>query len=231
MTVDSPVWTPARHPLARLLREAAAGSFPPADGGWLRVSPWKQNVQAILSFTGRAVLAVSYDVPDSRLAELGVSGWDGAFARILVDLAGPGGWIDSLDVLMLGVGRGTNVGGHGGLVARPDLAKHPRVEHAERVRTGVQVLGRPEPDRRDVVALAHGVAGLREISFEVDPTHRGHGAGAELAAMALAAVPDNEVVVASAAPGNAAAVRACLRAGMKPVGSIQLFSSRPERPR
>ncbi|GAB94498.1 GNAT superfamily N-acetyltransferase [Kineosphaera limosa] len=228
MSTDSPVWTPARHPLARMLREAAAGAYPPADGGWLRVSPWKQDLQAILSFTGRAVLAVSYDVPDSRLEDLGLSGWDGAFARVLVDLAGPTGWIDSLDVLLLGTGRGANDGGHGGLVARPDLAKHPRAEYARRVRTDVQVLGRPETDRNDVVILAHGVAGLREISGEVDPAHRGHGAGAELMGLALGAVPENEVVVASVAPGNAASLRACLRAGMEPVGSIQLFSSRPE---
>lgn len=228
MAVDSPVWTPSRHPLARLLREAAAGAFPPADGGWLRVSPWQHDLHAILSFTGRAVLAVSYDVPDSRLEDLGVNGWDGAFARILVDLAGPTGWIDSLDVLMLGAGRGTNDGGPGGLVSRADLATHPRVQRAKRVGTDVQVLGRPEPDRKDIVVLSRGVAGLREIGFEVDPGHRGHGAGAELATMALAAVPHNEVVVVSVAPGNAASLRACLRAGFDPVGSIQLFSSRPE---
>ncbi len=224
MSVASPLWTPARHPLARLLREAAAGQFPPADGGWLRVSPWKQDVQAILSFTGRAVLAVSYDVPDERLADLGVSGWDGGFARVLVDLAGPTGWIDSLDVLLIGAGRGES----DGLVARPDLAVHPRVAYARRVRTDVQVLGRPEAERKDLVVLAHGVAGLREISCEVDPTQRGHGAGAELLSLALGAVPEHEVVVASVAPGNAASLRACLRAGLEPIGSVQLFSSRAE---
>ncbi len=226
MSVESPLWTPARHPLARLLREAAAGVFPEADGGWLRVSPWKQDLQAILSFTGRAVLAVSYDVPDARLADLGLDGWDGAFARVLVELAGAHGWIDSLDVLMLGAGRAGAGGGE--LVARPDLAGQPRVAYAKRVRTDVQVLGLPDRDRHDVVVLGHGVAGLREISFEVDPAHRGHGAGARLAALALAAVPEHEVVAVSVAPGNAASLRACLRAGFEPVGSIQLFSSRPE---
>ena len=229
MTVDSPLWTPARHPLARLLREVAAGVFPEADGGWIRVSPWSPSIQGILAFTGRAVLAVSYDVSDARLGDLGVDGWGGAHdPSVLTELAGPTGWIDTLDVLMLASGRGSQ-GSTGPLVSRPDLAKHRIAEYARRVRTDVQVMGRPEPDRHDIVTLGHGVAGLREISFEVEESLRGRGTAHELIGMALAAVPEHEVVAACVAPGNAAGLRACLRAGFAPVGGVQLFSSRAER--
>lgn len=229
MTVDSPLWTPARHPLARLLREVAAGDFPAADGSWIRVSPWSPSIQGILAFTGRAVLAVSYDVSDARLGDLGVDGWGGAHdPRVLTELAGPTGWIDTLDLLMLASGRGSQ-GSAAHLVARPDLGKHAMVEYARRVRTDVQVMGRPEPDRHDIVTLSHGVAGLREISFEVAEPMRGKGTAHELVEMALAAVPEHEVVAACVAPGNAASLRACLRAGFTPVGGLQLFSSRAER--
>lgn len=230
MSADHPAWTPARHPLARLLREVAAGNPPPADGGWVRVSPWAQHLQAIVCLTGHAIMAVSYDVPDTRLTDLGVNGWDGAHdPRLLTALAGEAGWIDSLDVLLLALGRGNeNAHNANALVSRPDLAKHPRVEFARRVRQNVQVFGRAEPDRQDVVTLGTGVAGLREVSFEVDPRALGHGESADLIDAALHTVPLNEVVVATVAPGNAASLRACLHAGFVPAGSVQLFSSRPE---
>lgn len=229
MTVDSPLWTPARHPLARLLREVAAGAFPPADGGWIRVSPWSQSVQGILAFTGRAVLAVSYDISDARLQDQGVDGWGGAHdPRLVCELAGPNGWIDSLGVLMLCAGRGAQ-DGQPALVSRPDLTKHPHVEYARRVRTNVQVLGRSDPARHDFITLGHGVAGLREISLEVVDSMPGKGTAPELLDMALAAVPEHEVVAASAPPGNAATLRAFLRAGFTPVGGLQLFSTRAER--
>ena len=60
MTVDSPLGTPARHPLARLLREVAAGDFPAADGSWIRVSPWSPSIQGILLVTTFFVLIVGF---------------------------------------------------------------------------------------------------------------------------------------------------------------------------
>ena len=228
MTTDSPAWTPARHPLARLLREVASGRHPPQDGEWMRVSPWSPHLQAIISFTGHAVLAVSYDTSDARLQDLGVGGWGGVHSpRVICELAGSCGWIDSLDVLLLALGRGAPAGDQP-LVARPDLVRHPRAAHAKRVRQDVQVLGRRQ-DRPDVVTLSRGVAGLREIGVEVEPDRRGRGNGTELVSMALDCIPEHEVVAATVAPGNAAGVRACLRAGFTPVGSIQLFSNRPEQ--
>lgn len=224
------IWTPARHPLARFLRGVATGSAPAADGSWMRVSPWSQHIQAVLSFDGHAVLAVSYDFTDNQLTEMGVDGWgNAANPRILTQLAGPSGWIGSHDVLLLGAGRGSESGGGEPLVSRPDLAQRPAVEHAKRILTDVQVMGRPDHDDRDLVILARGVGGLREVSVDVAPERRGGGHGADLLVRALASVPENELIASPVFAGDAPAVAAYLAAGFVHVGSVQHFSSRPER--
>jgi hypothetical protein len=95
------------HPLAGLIAAAAAGRYPAADGSWRRVPPWRPGVEAIVAFTGHAVLAVAPDIPDERLVSLGADGFGGAHdPRLITALAGPGGWIDSLDILMAGRGSG-----------------------------------------------------------------------------------------------------------------------------
>jgi hypothetical protein len=60
-----------------------------------------------VAFTGHAVLAVAPDVSDARIIELGANGLGGAHdPRLVAALAGPDGWIDSLDVLLAGRGTG-----------------------------------------------------------------------------------------------------------------------------
>lgn len=206
------------HQVATLLRDAADGRFPLADGGWQRVPPWRDGVEAVLALTGHAVLAVGDDVDDELLAGLDPHGFGGAHhPRVLTALAGPGGWVDSLDVVL--VARGT--GGPGPLVPRPDLAGHPRARHAVDVRDDVRVLGLPTGGA--VVLVSRGLGGLAEVSLEVDPAERGAGLGTRLFRAALAGVDEGEVVVASVAPGNAASLRAALAAGFVPVGSVQLY--------
>lgn len=214
------------HPLARLIRAAAAGEYPAPDGGWQRVEPWRDGVEAVVAFTGHAVLAVGDRVPDADLAKLDVDGFGGAHHPAVVATLAAGGWIDSLDGLLVGVGTaGTEPRGTGGaLVPRPDLAGHPRVGFASRLRDHLQVLGRTDLSDASVVVLARGIAGLTELSFELDLARRGAGGGTALVRAALAAVPAGETVVAACAPGNAASMRALLRAGMIPVGSIQLYT-------
>ncbi|MFB9386862.1 N-acetyltransferase [Pseudonocardia petroleophila] len=207
--------------LARLLRDAADGRFPDADGSWVRVPPWRAGVEAVVAFTGFAVLAVDGPVPGaaagSGIDGSGIDGFGGAHdPRLIAALAGPDGWIDSLDALL--VARGT--GGPPVLRARPDLAGHPRVAFARAVRDDVRVLGRASGD--EVAVLARGIAGLTELSMEVPPAARG-GTGRALVRDALASVPAGEVVVAACAPGNAASLRTLLAAGFVPVGSSQLF--------
>jgi hypothetical protein len=211
------------HPLAAVLADAAEGRFPPVDGGWRRVPPWRPDLQAILSFTGHAILAVDPAVADERLAELGVEGFGGAHdPRVVTELAGTGGWIDSLDALLVGRGTGGPVD-RPPLVPRPDLADHPRVRFARAIRADVRVLGYPDPDREAVAVICRGLAGLTEISFELEPDRRRSHGGTALVGDALGAIPRGRLVVAAAAPGNAASLRALLAAGFVPVGSLQLF--------
>lgn len=218
--------TPSRpHPLARLVADAAGGRFPPVDGRWHRVPPWRDGLEAVVAFTGHAVLAVGDDVADSWLDELGVDGFGGAHdPRVIATLAGDGAWIDSLDALH--VSRGTGGTAEPRLVRRPDLATHPRARLAAGLRDDVEVWGRLDGTDAAMVTVSRGIGGLRELSFEVEPSSRG-GAGASLVRDALDVVPAGELVVAAAAPGNAASTRSLSAAGFSQIGSMQLF--RPVR--
>jgi GNAT superfamily N-acetyltransferase len=181
---------------------------------------------------------VAGDVTDQRLRALGVDGIGGAHdPRLIVDLAGEGGWIDSLDAVL--AGRGTGGGGSpdsqcdpggpgdsGVLVKRPDLADHPRARFARAMRDDVTVLGYPDPDRQAMAVISRGLAGLAEMGFELEPDRRRSGAGRALVKDALSMVPRGRLVVSAVAPGNAASLRALLANGFAPLGSIQLF--RPE---
>jgi hypothetical protein len=211
------------HPLAGLITAAAAGRHPAADGSWRRVPPWRPGVEAIVAFTGHAVLAVAPDIPDQQLVSLGANGFGGAHdPRLIAALAGPGGWIDSLDILMAGRG-----GGHPGLpprlADRPDLSTHPRAAFAARVRDPLRLMGYADQRRSALAVISRGIAGLTELSFELEPGHRGHGGGTNLIRDALSAIPAGELVLAAVAPGNAASVRALLSAEFIPIGSLQLF--------
>ena len=220
-TVDR---VPLSEPLAGLITAAAAGRFPEADGGWRRVPPWRPGIEAIISFTGHAVLALAADIPDELITSLGADGLGGASdPRFMTALAGADGWIDCLDMLMAGRGAG----GPPRLVDRPDLAAHPRAGFAARTRDQPRVLGYPDPGRSALAVLSRGVAGLAEFSFELEPGHRGQGGGAKLASDGLSMVPAGELVLAAVAPGNAASVRALLAAGFVPIGAVQLFSREP----
>ena len=214
---------PLAQPLAELITAVADGRFPEADGGWRRVPLWRPGLEAIIALTGHAVLAVAPDIPDHRLISLGVDGFGGAHdPRLITALAGPDGWIDSLDMLM--AGRGTaRAGEPPRLVGRPDLAAHPRAAFAARIRDRVRPMGYADRSRGALALISCGIAGLTELSFELDPQRRGHGGGSELVRDALTAIPAGRLVMAAVAPGNAASVRALLAAGFVPLGSLQLF--------
>jgi GNAT superfamily N-acetyltransferase len=214
------------HPLADLIRDAATGRFPRPDGTWSRVPPWRDGVEAVVAFTGHAVLAVGERVSDADLAKLGVDGYGGAHHPAVIAALAGGGWIDSLDGLLVGTGTGAwEARGTGGtLIERPDLAGHARVGFARRLRDDLRVLGREDRTDSSVVVLARGIAALTELSFELDPNRRGAGGGTALVRAALAAIPPGGTVVAACAPGNAASMRALLRAGLTPIGSIQLYT-------
>lgn len=217
-----------RHELAEMIVAAAGGAPPTADGSWRRVPPWRHGLEAVVAFTGHAVLAVAEDVVDADLRKLGVDGFGGAHhPRVISTLAGADGWIDSLDLLMTRHGA-AGQGSGDALVDRPDLASHPRALHAASVRDDIKVLGYVNATRSAVVVLSRGVAGLPEVSFELEQECRGVGAGSRMVLEALTAVPADQLVVAAVAPGNVASVRTLLTAGFRPTASIQLFRRQPE---
>ena len=222
---------PADHPVARLIAAAAAGRFPDPDGGWRRVPPWRPGLEAILAFTGHAVFALRPDIPDRLLVSLGADGFGGAHdPRLITTLAGADGWIDSLDMLMATPGTG-RAGIAPRLIDRPDLATHPRARFAAGIRDHPRLMGYPDPHRSALAVVSRGIAGLTEVSFELEPSHRGAGGGAELVRDALSAIPAGQLAVAAVAPGNAASVRALLSAGFVPLGSLQLFRRADRHPR
>jgi GNAT superfamily N-acetyltransferase len=183
------------------------------------VHPYLDGVEAVVAFTGHAVVATR--VPLGALVSAGADGFAGATSiPVMTLLAGEGGTVDVLDALLVAVGTG------GGLLpARPDLQDHPRVAYARRWRRDVRAFG----DERGLVTLSGGLGGLLELSFEVDADRRGAGLGRGLLRDALALAPPGEPVLAAVAPGNAASLRALLAAGFTPLGSVQLV--RPARDR
>ncbi len=74
-----------------------------------------------------------------------------------------------------------------------------------------------------VVTLGRGLALRTEVSVEVDPDARGRGLASQALVEARRLVGPNAVVFAQVAPGNAASLRAFLRAGFEPIGSEALF--------
>lgn len=218
------------HPLADVLSRAATGDFPEVDGVVDLVPPWREGVEGVLAMTGHAYLAVGADVSHDRALALGADGFGGASnPRLVAGLAGSG-WIDALDVVL--VGRGTGIvtspvddRPSPALVARSDLRNHHRAQHATAVRSEVKTFGYADPDDKTLVTLSFGLGGLPEVGVETDPRHV-HG-GAELGRDALTLIERDQVVVAACAPGNARALRAFLTAGFAPVASVQLW--RPAR--
>jgi RimJ/RimL family protein N-acetyltransferase len=84
-------------------------------------------------------------------------------------------------------------------------------------------MGYPDPGRSALAIISEGIAGLAELSFELEPGHRGQGGGAKLVRDALSLIPAGQLALAAVAPGNAASLRALLSAGFAPLGSLQLF--------
>jgi GNAT superfamily N-acetyltransferase len=74
-----------------------------------------------------------------------------------------------------------------------------------------------------VLVLGRGLAGRREVAFEVDPAARDRGLGRLLVAAARHLTPPGEPLFAQVAAGNAASLRVVAAAGFRPVGAEVLF--------
>lgn len=204
------------HPLLSLLLAAAGGTFPPVDGRVEFVPALGGGLQAVVSFTGHAILAT--DLPAHELAAYALDGYGAALRpEVLQHLAGPSGDVGCIDVMLVAHGSG------GGELPRcDDLDDHPRVRRARRLRQHVRVYG----DERGLVTLGNGLAGRTELSVECAPDRQGQGAGRSLIRDGLGLVARDEPVFAAVSPGNARSLRAFLAVGFIPLGSEVLISWR-----
>lgn len=212
----APVPSPAAHPLLDVLLRAVAGTPPPVDGRAEFVPALAPDLRAVVSFTGHAYLATAQ--PADEFADLSLDAFGRALQpAALLRLAGPDGDIGVLDATLAGLGRGPRAAADHSrrLSERTDLADHPRVRHATRLRQDVRVFG----DERGLVTLGRGLAGRRELSIQVDEAQQGRAVGPGLLADGLELVPAGEVVFAAVSPGNVRSLRLFLRAGFVPVAS------------
>jgi GNAT superfamily N-acetyltransferase len=209
-----------RDRLLRLLRDAAMGDPPPADGV---VEVWPAPpgaVDAVLAFTAHHVVAAAVD-PDLVAARLpegdlgapmspGFLGWLGE--RL-------GSHPGSLDVVLAAGG----LGGAPPMELRDgvDPERHPRVARALRYRADLRSW--TDPEGVGVLVLGRGLAGRREVAFEVDPAARGRGLGRLLVTAARHLTPPGEPLFAQVTPGNAASLRVVEAAGFRPIGAEVLF--------
>jgi hypothetical protein len=216
---DGRVTTTDAHPLLDVLLRAAGGTRPAVDGGVDFVPALGPGLRCVLSFTGHAYVAT--DQAESTFADLALDGFGRAVdPATLLRLAGPGGDVGVLDATLAGHGSGDG----SRLTERADLAAHPRVRHARRLRRDVRVYG----DDRGLVTLGRGLAGRLELSIEVDAGRQGTGVGAGLLADGLALVPAGELVFAAVSPGNVRSLRLFLAAGFTPVASEVIVTTAPE---
>ena len=206
--------------LADLLREAAQGRFPPADGGTTVVAQPSPRDTGVLALTAHAVVFTDED-PGWVRAALGRVPTDPLGAALSPGFltamtARTGRAAGSTDLLTVAHARS----GPPGLPLREiEDPAHPRVLRARRHRDDVRVWAA----EGGVLILGRGVAGRWEAAVEVGAAARGRGLGRRLASAARHLVPDGGVVWAQQAPGNAASVRAFQAAGYRPVGAEVLL--------
>jgi RimJ/RimL family protein N-acetyltransferase len=211
------------HPLARLLRDVAAGR-PPASDGTVDVLPslGAGGDDVVLTLNGR--LVITTDVGE---AELRARFPDGDYLA----------WCHPRSVLWLSERAGRGLGTADILFAAPSVAgpapvpldpleaEHPRVRESRLRRADVRAWATPDDGDRagGMVSVARGVADRWELAYEVEPAARGRGLGVALARAGRHLVPAGEVLWAQTAPGNVASVRALLAAGLRPVAGETLL--------
>ncbi|MEV4510196.1 GNAT family N-acetyltransferase [Dactylosporangium sp. NPDC049525] len=206
--------------LAQMLDAAAAGRFPPADGGVTVVAQPGPRDAGVVAFTAHSVV---FTGEDPRWVHATLAGLDcdplaaamhPRFLAALLDRTGRR--MDTIDLLTVaaalpgdppvGLRRLTDPG-------------HPRVRTALRRRDDVRVWAADG----GILILGRGVAGRWETAIEVDEAARHRGLGRALAAAARHLVPDGGPVWSQQAAGNSRSIRAFQAAGFRPVASEALM--------
>jgi GNAT superfamily N-acetyltransferase len=207
--------------VARILRDAADGRPPPADGRVTVVPQPPGPVAGVLAFAAHHVVAADVDpawvrarLPDGDLsAPVG-----SAFVGELTERLGVGP--DNLDVVFAGHGTGRGAGDL--LEPAPLDLDHPRVARSAAYRTDVRV--HTTTGAEGLLIVARGLALRWEAAFEVDEAARGRGLGRALVSSALDLVPEGEPLFVAVAPGNVPSLRAVLATGrFTPIGAEILF--------
>ncbi|MFG3010742.1 GNAT family N-acetyltransferase [Streptomyces cinerochromogenes] len=210
--------------LRDVLDAAAAGVFPPPDGGTTVLPQPSPRDAGVMSFTAHTVIFTDEDPAWIRATLAGLdcdplaatmNPW---FLTALLERTGRRA--ETIDAVLVG----------GPLPGEPPLpltevrdAGHPRAAYARRRRDDVRVWTADG----GVLVMGRGVAGRLEVSVEVDerdvrgPAARQRGLGRLLvtAARHLAAEP----LWAQVTPGNARSLRAFQAAGYRPVGAELLL--------
>jgi GNAT superfamily N-acetyltransferase len=211
--------------LKDLLVRAAAGRFPPADGGVTVLGQPSPRDAGVIALTGHNVVFADVD-----------AGWVHGLLPaddVAAPLAPPfllavakrlGRKVNSVDMLTVASARPGPASPGDPALPFPALteitgSEHPRVVRALRFRDEVRIWAGDGV----VVLIGRGVAGRWEVAVEVDPGCQGRGVGRAAVAAARHLVPAGEPLWAQIAPGNAASVRAFLAAGFVPVGAEVLF--------
>lgn len=210
----------ADHPLAEVLRNAALGRFPPADG-LVDVFPSPPSpADAVIAFNFHHAVAADVD-PGWVHQRLPPGDLTAPLSPVFLNALGErlGSKPGLVDSVFAGMGRGRPPA----IAIAEQWANegHPRIERSLRYRTALTVY--LTSDRAGVLILGRGVAGRREAAFEVEPEARGRGLGRALVEAALDLTPRGEPLFMQAAPGNAPSLRAIIAGGLKPIGAEVLF--------
>lgn len=205
--------------LRAILRAAARGDFPPADGGTTVVPQPSPRDAGVVAFTAHSVVFTDEDPRWVRatLDALDCDPLAGPLnARFLAALLErTGRRHETVDTLLVGA----PLPGEPALALREIDTAHPRIAYARERRDAVRAWAADG----GALVMGRGVAGRLEVSVEVDEgvRHRGLGRALVAAARHLA----DEPLWAQVSPGNARSMRAFQAAGYLSVGAEALLLS------
>ncbi|MFE5912310.1 GNAT family N-acetyltransferase [Streptomyces wedmorensis] len=205
--------------VARILADAARGTFPPMDGSTTVVPQPNPRDAGVLAFTAHSVIFTDAD-PAWVRARLAAASSDPLAASmnpgfLVALMAHTGLHMNTIDLLTVA----DRLPGAPPLELREiEDPEHPRVARALKFRDEVRVWAADG----GVLILGRGVAGRWEAAIEVDEAVRHRGLGRALATAARHLTP-GDVVWAQQSPGNARSVRTFQAAGYRPVASEALL--------